>query len=41
MELYSDKEKLNTMRKNIKEEWKKDMSWEPIAHDYLKCYRKM
>jgi glycosyltransferase involved in cell wall biosynthesis len=39
--LHSDEEKRNTMRKNIQEEWMKDMSWEPIAHDYLKCYRKM
>ena len=38
MELHSDKEKLNAMRKNIREEWMKDMGWEPIADDYLKCY---
>ena len=38
MNLYSNKEKLNAMRKNIKEEWMKDMSWEPIADGYLKCY---
>ena len=37
-ELHFDKNKLNAMRKNIKEEWKKSMSWEPIAEDYLKCY---
>ena len=41
MALHADEEKRNTMRKNIQEEWMKDMSWEPIAHDYLKCYRKM
>ena len=39
MELHSDKEKLNAMRKNIKEEWMKNMSWEPIADEYLKCYK--
>jgi glycosyltransferase involved in cell wall biosynthesis len=38
MELHSDKEKLNAMRNNIKKEWMKDMGWEPIADDYLKCY---
>ena len=38
MELYSNKEKLNAMRTHIKEEWKKDMGWEYIADDYLKCY---
>ena len=38
MNLHSDKEKLNAMRNNIKKEWMKDMSWEPIADDYLKCY---
>lgn len=39
MELHSDKEKLNVMRKNIKEEWMKDMGWESIANEYLKCYK--
>ena len=39
MELHSDKEKLNAMRKNIKEEWMKDMGWESIANEYLKCYK--
>lgn len=38
MELHSDKKKLNAMRNNIREEWMKNMSWEPIADDYLKCY---
>ena len=38
MELYSNQEKLNAMRTHIKEEWKKDMSWETIADGYLKCY---
>ena len=38
MELYSNKEKLNAMRTHIKDEWKKDMGWESIADDYLKCY---
>jgi glycosyltransferase involved in cell wall biosynthesis len=38
MELYSNQEKLNAMRTHIKEEWKRDMSWEPIADGYLKCY---
>ena len=38
IELHSDKEKQNAMRKSIKEEWIKDMSWSPIADDYLKCY---
>jgi glycosyltransferase involved in cell wall biosynthesis len=38
MELHSDKKKLNAMRDNIREEWMKSMSWEPIADDYLKCY---
>ena len=38
MELHSDKEKLNAMRTHIKDEWKKDMGWESIADDYLKCY---
>jgi len=40
MELHSDKKKLNAMRNNIKKEWMKDMSWEPIADEYLKCYEK-
>ena len=39
MELHSSKEKLNAMRKNIKEEWMKDMGWESIANEYLKCYK--
>jgi glycosyltransferase involved in cell wall biosynthesis len=39
MELHSDKEKLNAMRKNIKEEWMKNMGWESIANEYLKCYK--
>ena len=39
MELHSSKEKLNAMRKNIKEEWMKDMGWESIADEYLKCYK--
>lgn len=38
MELYSNKEKLNAMRTHIKEEWMADMSGEPIADGYLKCY---
>ena len=37
--LHSDEERRNTMRKNIEEEWMKDMSWEPIANNYLKCYK--
>jgi glycosyltransferase involved in cell wall biosynthesis len=39
MNLYSNKEKQNAMRKNIKEEWLKDMGWESIADEYLKCYK--
>jgi len=39
MELHSDKEKLNAMRKNIKEEWMKNMGWDSIADEYLKCYQ--
>ena len=39
MNLYSNKEKLNAMRKNIKEEWMKDMGWDSIADEYLKCYK--
>jgi len=39
VDLYSDKRKLNAMRKNIKDEWMKNMSWEPIADEYLKCYK--
>ena len=39
MNLYSTKEKLNAMRKNIKEEWMKDMGWESIANEYLECYK--
>ena len=39
MELHSDKEKQNAMRKNIKEEWMKDMGWDSIADEYLKCYK--
>ena len=39
MALHSDEEKRNMMRKNIQEEWMKDMSWEPIANNYLKCYK--
>ena len=27
------------MRRIIKEEWKKDMGWESIADEYLKCYQ--
>jgi hypothetical protein len=27
------------MRKNIKEEWMKNMGWESIADEYLKCYK--
>jgi glycosyltransferase involved in cell wall biosynthesis len=38
MDLYSNKEKRNTMRTHIKEIWMKDMGWETIADDYLKCY---
>jgi glycosyltransferase involved in cell wall biosynthesis len=38
MNLYSNKEKMNAMRKNIREEWMKDMGWESIAEDYQKCY---
>ena len=36
--LHSNKEKLNAMRTHIKEVWMKDMGWETIADDYLKCY---
>ena len=39
IELYSNKEKLNAMRTHIKDEWKKDMGWESIADEYLKCYK--
>ena len=39
MDLHSNEEKRYMMRKNIKEEWMKDMSWEPIANEYLKCYK--
>ncbi len=39
MELYSNQEKLNAMRTHIKEEWMKDMGWESIADEYLKCYK--
>ena len=39
MDLHSDGEKRDTMRKNIQEEWVKEMGWEPIALDYLKCYK--
>ena len=39
MDLYSDKERLNTMRQYIKDVWTKDMEWDSIANDYLNCYK--
>lgn len=39
MALHADEKKRNMMRKNIQEVWMKNMSWEPIANDYLKCYK--
>ena len=39
MELHSNEEKRNMMRENIRKEWMKNMSWGPIADDYVKCYK--
>ena len=34
--LRNDPEKV---RENIRKEWMKNMSWGPIADDYVKCYK--
>lgn len=36
--LYKSPNILETMRNNINKYWRKNMSWEPIADDYLKIY---
>ena len=37
-ELHGNANRLNLMRKNIKDYWLPNMSWNPIVDKYIKCY---
>lgn len=39
-ELYADQDKRKSMADNLRNKWMEEMSWEPIAADYLSVYRK-
>lgn len=38
IELIKDKEKLNSLKNNIKTQWISSMSWGPIVEDYIRVY---
>ena len=39
-ELYANQDKRKSMVDNLRNKWMEEMSWEPIATDYLSVYRK-
>lgn len=39
--LLDNPQKLVDMRLNIEDEWKKNMSWSPIADKYIQCYKSL
>ena len=39
--LLDNPQKLIDMRLNIENEWKKNMSWSPIADKYIQCYKSL